>query len=148
MLEMRPTCAHCNKALPPNSRDTSIRSYERTFCASTCKISREVTYARSSWVASFAYESANITGINSVSIIPAMIDANQITKITMSPMTVPFPSFVSSRFVQRGHERRCSKFRHGIRSPRSAAMHSHHRCNVAHYKDDGEELPCLGVWFS
>ena len=148
MLEMRPTCKYCNKALPPNSRDTSICGYECTFCASTCKISRDVTCARSSWVASFAYESANIAGINSVSIIPAMIDANQITKITVSPMTVPFLSFVPSRFVQRGHERRCSKFRREIGSPRLAAMLSHHRCNVAHYKDDGEELPCLGVWFS
>ncbi len=35
MLELRPTCEHCNKALPPDSRDARICSYECTFCA-TC----------------------------------------------------------------------------------------------------------------
>lgn len=35
MLELRPTCEHCNKALPPNSREARICSYECTFCA-TC----------------------------------------------------------------------------------------------------------------
>jgi hypothetical protein len=35
MLELRPTCEHCNKALPPNSLHARICSYECTFCA-TC----------------------------------------------------------------------------------------------------------------
>jgi len=33
MLELRPTCEHCNVALPPDSRDARICSFERTFCA-------------------------------------------------------------------------------------------------------------------
>lgn len=33
MLELRPTCEHCNKALSPNSTDARICSYECTFCA-------------------------------------------------------------------------------------------------------------------
>lgn len=32
MLELRPTCEHCNKALPPDSTDAMICSYECTFC--------------------------------------------------------------------------------------------------------------------
>ena len=35
MLELRPTCEHCNTALPPESTDARICSYECTFCA-TC----------------------------------------------------------------------------------------------------------------
>lgn len=35
MLELRPGCEHCNKALPPDSLDARICSYECTFCA-TC----------------------------------------------------------------------------------------------------------------
>jgi hypothetical protein len=35
VLELRPTCENCNKALPPNSLDARICSYECTFCA-TC----------------------------------------------------------------------------------------------------------------
>jgi hypothetical protein len=35
MLELRPTCEHCNKALPPASLDARICSFECTFCA-TC----------------------------------------------------------------------------------------------------------------
>ena len=35
MLELRPTCEHCNKALPPESREARICSFECTFC-STC----------------------------------------------------------------------------------------------------------------
>jgi hypothetical protein len=35
MLELRPTCEHCNVALPPNSTDARICSFECTFC-STC----------------------------------------------------------------------------------------------------------------
>src|SRR5262245_28583194 len=33
MLELRPTCEHCNKALPPDSVDARICSFECTFCA-------------------------------------------------------------------------------------------------------------------
>ena len=35
MLELRPTCEHCNKALPPDSIEAHICSFECTFCA-TC----------------------------------------------------------------------------------------------------------------
>jgi hypothetical protein len=35
VLELRPTCEHCNTALPPTSVDARICSYECTFCA-TC----------------------------------------------------------------------------------------------------------------
>jgi len=35
VLELRPTCEHCNKALPPDSTEARICSYECTFCA-TC----------------------------------------------------------------------------------------------------------------
>jgi len=35
MLELRPTCEHCNKALPPDSTEARICSFECTFCA-TC----------------------------------------------------------------------------------------------------------------
>jgi uncharacterized protein len=34
MLELRPTCEHCNTALPPDSLEARICSYECTFCAS------------------------------------------------------------------------------------------------------------------
>lgn len=33
MLALRPSCEHCNKALPPDSPDARICSYECTFCA-------------------------------------------------------------------------------------------------------------------
>jgi uncharacterized protein len=33
MLELRPTCEHCNKALPPDAADARICSFECTFCA-------------------------------------------------------------------------------------------------------------------
>ena len=33
MLELRPTCEHCNRALPPESTEARICSYECTFCA-------------------------------------------------------------------------------------------------------------------
>jgi hypothetical protein len=33
MLELRPTCEHCNAPLPPDSRDARICSFECTFCA-------------------------------------------------------------------------------------------------------------------
>ena len=32
MLELRPTCEHCNKPLPPDSTEAMICSYECTFC--------------------------------------------------------------------------------------------------------------------
>jgi uncharacterized protein len=32
MLELRPTCEHCNTPLPPNSTDVMICSFECTFC--------------------------------------------------------------------------------------------------------------------
>jgi len=35
MLELRPTCEHCNKALPPAALEARICSFECTFCA-TC----------------------------------------------------------------------------------------------------------------
>lgn len=34
MLELRPTCEHCNEPLPPDSLEARICSYECTFCAS------------------------------------------------------------------------------------------------------------------
>ena len=33
MLELRPTCEHCNTALPPASTEARICSFECTFCA-------------------------------------------------------------------------------------------------------------------
>jgi len=33
MLELRPTCEHCDKALPPASAEARICSFECTFCA-------------------------------------------------------------------------------------------------------------------
>lgn len=33
MLELRPTCEHCNKLLPPDSLEARICTYECTFCA-------------------------------------------------------------------------------------------------------------------
>src|SRR5256714_13304488 len=35
MLELRPTCENCNKALPPDAVDARICSYECMFCE-TC----------------------------------------------------------------------------------------------------------------
>eukprot|EP01032_Pedospumella_encystans_P038547 gene38548-43674_t len=32
MLELRPSCEHCNKDLPPATADARICSYECTFC--------------------------------------------------------------------------------------------------------------------
>jgi hypothetical protein len=34
MLELRPSCEHCNKALPAASTEAMICSYECTFCKS------------------------------------------------------------------------------------------------------------------
>jgi hypothetical protein len=33
MLELRPSCEHCNKPLPPDSLEARICSYECTFCS-------------------------------------------------------------------------------------------------------------------
>ena len=33
MLELRPSCEHCNKALPPDDLEARICSYECTFCS-------------------------------------------------------------------------------------------------------------------
>lgn len=33
MLELRPVCEHCRKALPPAAADAMICSFECTFCA-------------------------------------------------------------------------------------------------------------------
>src|SRR2546421_1955373 len=33
MLELRPSCEHCHKALPPDSLEARICSFECTFCA-------------------------------------------------------------------------------------------------------------------
>jgi len=33
MLELRPTCEHCHRALPPDSTEARICSFECTFCA-------------------------------------------------------------------------------------------------------------------
>lgn len=32
MLELRPTCEHCNKPLPPEATDALICTFECTFC--------------------------------------------------------------------------------------------------------------------
>jgi hypothetical protein len=32
-LELRPSCEHCNKPLPPDATEVRICSYECTFCA-------------------------------------------------------------------------------------------------------------------
>lgn len=32
MLDLRPTCEHCNRDLPPNAADAMICSFECTFC--------------------------------------------------------------------------------------------------------------------
>jgi uncharacterized protein len=34
MLELRPTCEHCNQTLPPESTEAMICSFECTFCRS------------------------------------------------------------------------------------------------------------------
>ena len=34
MLQLRPSCEHCNKSLPPESTEAMICSYECTFCQS------------------------------------------------------------------------------------------------------------------
>jgi hypothetical protein len=38
MLELRPTCEHCNRPLPPHSTEACICSYECTFCAACVEL--------------------------------------------------------------------------------------------------------------
>ncbi len=38
MLQLRPTCEHCNKRLPPDSLEARICSYECTFCSSCAEV--------------------------------------------------------------------------------------------------------------
>jgi hypothetical protein len=38
MLELRPTCEHCNRPLPPNSTEARICSYECTYCAACVEL--------------------------------------------------------------------------------------------------------------
>jgi hypothetical protein len=38
MLELRPTCEHCNKVLPPHATEARICSYECTFCAACVEL--------------------------------------------------------------------------------------------------------------
>lgn len=33
MLQLRPTCEHCNRALPPDATEARICSFECTYCA-------------------------------------------------------------------------------------------------------------------
>ena len=37
MLQLRPSCEHCNRALPPDASDARICSFECTFCAGCVK---------------------------------------------------------------------------------------------------------------
>jgi len=37
MLEIRPTCEHCNKSLPYNSSEAMICTFECTFCKNCVK---------------------------------------------------------------------------------------------------------------
>lgn len=37
MLEIRPTCEHCNKQLPPESKEAMICTFECTFCQDCVK---------------------------------------------------------------------------------------------------------------
>jgi hypothetical protein len=38
MLELRPTCEHCNKALPPAATEARICTFECTFCAACVEL--------------------------------------------------------------------------------------------------------------
>ena len=42
MLQIRPTCEHCNKNLAPNSTEAMICSYECTFCMNCVKLLNNV----------------------------------------------------------------------------------------------------------
>lgn len=42
MLELRPVCEQCKKALPPDSEDAVICSYECTYCRSCAELLQNV----------------------------------------------------------------------------------------------------------
>lgn len=42
MLELRPTCEHCNKALPPASTEAMICSFECTYCRDCVALLQDV----------------------------------------------------------------------------------------------------------
>lgn len=42
MLQLRPTCEHCNKPLPPASTDAMICSFECTFCRDCVQLLQDV----------------------------------------------------------------------------------------------------------
>ena len=42
MLELRPTCEQCNKALPPSATEARICSFECTFCAACVELLHNV----------------------------------------------------------------------------------------------------------
>lgn len=42
MLALRPSCEHCNKALPPESDEAFICTYECTFCQSCVELLEDV----------------------------------------------------------------------------------------------------------
>lgn len=42
MLEIRPTCEHCNKSLPFDSTEAMICTFECTFCADCVTLLNEV----------------------------------------------------------------------------------------------------------
>jgi hypothetical protein len=42
MLELRPTCEHCNKALPPSSTQAMICSFECTYCRDCVALLQDV----------------------------------------------------------------------------------------------------------
>ena len=42
MLELRPSCEHCDRALPPDSPDARICSFECTFCADCVRLLADV----------------------------------------------------------------------------------------------------------
>ncbi len=42
MLELRPSCEHCNKALPPNSLEAMICTFECTFCCACVELLQNV----------------------------------------------------------------------------------------------------------
>lgn len=42
MLEIRPTCEHCNKSLPFDSSEAMICTFECTFCADCVALLHEV----------------------------------------------------------------------------------------------------------
>jgi len=42
MLQLRPTCEHCNKPLPPASTEAMICSFECTFCLDCVQLLQDV----------------------------------------------------------------------------------------------------------